>query len=84
VIDQALDANRGETDPAKKQQYAETINKRFGEQCYDLWTTWNIWGIAHKDAVHGVENFKLPDGQMSQFGQGIAGTFYPQTLWVQH
>ncbi len=84
VIDKALADNRTIPDPAKKQADAEAINKQFGQQCYNLWTSWDIWGIAHKNTVHGVENFKLPDGQMSQFGQGIAGTFYPLTLWVQH
>ena len=42
-----------------------------------------MWGIAHKPTVHGVENFALPDGEKSQFGPGIAGTFYPKTLWVE-
>jgi ABC-type transport system substrate-binding protein len=82
VIDQALEANRGETDPAKKQEYAETINKRFAEQCYDLWTTWAVWGVPHKPTVHGVENFTLPGGEQSIFGAGIGGTFYDHTLWV--
>jgi peptide/nickel transport system substrate-binding protein len=81
-IDQLLDQNRSETDPAKKQEYAEEVNRIFAEQCYNLWGTWDIWGIAHKPTVHGVENFELPDGSTSQFGQGIAGTFYPMTLWV--
>ena len=84
VIDQALDANRSETDPAKKKEYAETVNKRFAEQCYNLWTSWDIWGIAHKPTVHGVENFTLPGGEQSIFGSGIGGTFYNQTLWVEH
>jgi peptide/nickel transport system substrate-binding protein len=82
VIDQALDANRGETDPAKKKEYAETVNKQFGEQCYNLWGSWDIWGIAHKPTVHGVENFSLPGGEKSIFGSGIGGTFYDHTLWV--
>jgi peptide/nickel transport system substrate-binding protein len=81
-IDALLDKNRAETDPTKKQGYAEEVNKIFAEQCYDLWTTWDVWGIAHKPTVHGVENFTLPDGKTSQFGQGIAGTFYPMTLWM--
>ena len=81
-IDALLDKNRAETDPAKKQGYAEEVNKIFAEQCYNLWGSWDIWGIAHKPTVHGVENFTLPDGKTSQFGQGIAGTFYPMTLWT--
>jgi peptide/nickel transport system substrate-binding protein len=83
VIDQALDANRAETDPAKKKEYAETVNKRFAEQCYNLWTDWDIWAVAHKPTVHGVENFKLPGGEQSIFGSGIGGTFYNNTLWVE-
>ncbi len=82
-IDELLDKNRAETDPAKKQEYAEEVNQIFAEQCYNLWGSWDIWGIAHKPTVHGVENFELPDGAMSQFGQGIAGTFYPMTLWTE-
>ena len=70
-------------DPAKKQEYAEEVNRIFAEECYNLWGTWDIWGIAHKPTVHGVENFELPDGKTSQFGQGIAGTFYPMTLWTE-
>jgi peptide/nickel transport system substrate-binding protein len=82
-IDDLLAKNRIETDPAKKKDYAEQINKIFAEQCYNLWGSWAIWGIAHKPTVHGVENFTLPDGKTSQFGQGISGTFYPLTLWVK-
>jgi peptide/nickel transport system substrate-binding protein len=82
-IDELLDKNRAETDPELKQQYAEEVNRIFAEECYNLWGTWTIWGIAHKPTVHGVENFKLPDGGMSQFGQGIAGVFYPMTLWME-
>ena len=67
----------------RSRSYAEEVNKIFAEQCYNLWGTWDIWGIAHKPTVHGVENFELPDGSTSQFGQGIAGTFYPMTLWTE-
>ena len=38
-IDALLDKNRAETDPAKKQGYAEEVNKIFAEQCYNLWGT---------------------------------------------
>ena len=62
VIDQALDANRGETDPAKKKEYAETVNKRFAEQCYDLWNAWTTWGIVHDPAVQIPAEDLLPDG----------------------
>ncbi len=82
-IDDLLAKNRAETDPSKKKGYAEEVNKIFGEECYNLWGSWNVWGIAHKPSVHGVENITLPDGKTSQFGQGIAGVFNPMSLWVQ-
>jgi ABC-type transport system substrate-binding protein len=65
VIDQALDANRGETDPAKKQEYAETVNKRFGEQCYDLWGSWTTWALLAKPDVLWQHEETLPDGSTS-------------------
>ena len=83
VIDEALDANRGETDPAKKQELAETVNRRFGEQCY------NLWG-----AVHRVGSPRQPDGarhrrhaaavgQPRRAGRGIAGSFNVASVWVE-
>ena len=62
VIDEALDANRGATDPAKKKELAETVNKRFGEQCYDLWGSWTTWAILHKPEVQIPATMTLPDG----------------------
>ena len=60
VIDEALDANRGETDPAKKKGYAEAVNQRFGNQCFDLWGWWTTWAILHKPTVHVPATFPLP------------------------
>ena len=44
VIDKALADNRGATDPAQKKADAETVNKEFGTQCYNLWGSWEVWG----------------------------------------
>jgi ABC-type transport system substrate-binding protein len=80
VIDEALAANRGETDPALKQEYAETVNKRFGEQCYNLWIFWTVWGIPHTPAVMDVGVFTLPDGSTQSPGTG--GTFNQRSVWI--
>jgi len=82
-LDALLDENRASTDPARKKEIAESVNKLFGEQCYDLWGSYTIWGIAGKPNVKGVNLFTLPDGAQAPFGAGIAGIFYPMTLWVQ-
>ena len=60
VIDEALYANRGETDPAVKQELAETVNKQFGEQCYNLWLFWTVWGLPHTPAVMDVGSVHAP------------------------
>jgi ABC-type transport system substrate-binding protein len=65
VIDQALDANRGETDPAEKQQYAEEVNRRFGEQCYNLWGWWTTWALIARPDVRWPDERTLPDGTVS-------------------
>ena len=83
VIDEALDANRGETDPAKKLEYAETVNKRFGEQCYNLWGSYTVWGLAHTPNVHGIDDMVLPSGNPAALGAGIAGSFNVASVWVE-
>ncbi len=80
VIDKALADNRGETDPAVKKQLAETVNREFGEQCYDLWTWWTVWGIPHRPAVNDVGVFTLPNGDPASPGTG--GTFNVRSVWI--
>jgi peptide/nickel transport system substrate-binding protein len=66
IIDQALDENRGETDPAKKKGYAEAVNQRFADQCYDLWSSWTTWAVLHDDKVQVPATFTLPDGTVTK------------------
>ena len=80
VIDQALDANRGETDPAKKQEYAETVNKRFAEQCYDIWSSWTTWAELHDPKVQVPASDTLPDGSTSTPTNEIVNV---RDLWIQ-
>lgn len=82
-LDALLDENRASTDPARKKEIAEEVNRLFGTQCYDIWGSYSIWGIASKPSVHGLSLIPLPDGTNAPFGAGFAGTFYPMTLWVE-
>ena len=82
-LDALLDENRASDDPARKKAIAEEVNQLFGTQCYNLWGSYTTWDIIHKPGVNGVVTFPLPDGGNSIFGAGIAGTFYPMTLWVE-
>jgi peptide/nickel transport system substrate-binding protein len=82
-LDALLDENRAETDPARKQEIAEEVNRLFGEQCYNLWGSYSVWGILAKPNIHGVSSFALPDGSNATFGAGIGGTFYMMNVWVE-
>ena len=83
-LDELLDANRASTDPAEKKQIAEDVNKLFATECYNLWGTWTVWMVAGKPGIEGVSgsNLVMPDGSKGQDGAGIAGTFFPATLWL--
>ena len=84
-LDALLDANRASADPAEKKQIAEDVNKLFATECYNSWSWWTVWMVAHTPNVHGIdgENLVLPDDAGNAIsGSGIAGTFYPQTIWM--
>jgi peptide/nickel transport system substrate-binding protein len=86
-LDALLDANRASTDPAEKKQIAEDVNRLFAKQCYNLWGTYTVWVVAGDPNIRGIAgtNLELPDGGgPANEGSGIAGTFYPQTLWLDN
>ena len=83
ALDALLDENRASTDPARKKEIAEEVNRLFATECYNIWGSYTIWGIVYKPTVHGPSGFELPDGKGVVFGAGIAGTFYPMTLWAE-
>jgi len=82
VIDENLDKIRATDDDAEVKEAAEAINKRFGEQVYNLWSSWTVWGIAKKPDVNGLDSFELPDGQgPTIFGNGIGGSHQITQIW---
>jgi ABC-type transport system substrate-binding protein len=83
VIDQALEDNRGETDPAVKKELAETVNRTFGEQCYNLWGSYTVWGLAHSPQVHGLEDFVAPSGESICLCNGIQGVINIGSIWTE-
>ena len=49
-------------DPDARREAAEAINRIFGEQVYNWWTTWTLWGIVADNSVQNITNLELPDG----------------------
>ena len=62
-INALLDEGRAETDPAKRQEIYEEINREFASEVYNLWLNWTEWTIATQTDVHGIVGPILPDGQ---------------------
>jgi peptide/nickel transport system substrate-binding protein len=79
-IDELLDLNRGEDDPAKKTEYAEEINGIFAEQCYNLWGSWTVWMIGMREGVEGVGVMMSPEGTEVLSGNG--GFFPVAGVWL--
>lgn len=82
VIDENLDVIRTSNDDAERKTAAENINRQFGDQVYNIWNTWTVWGIIYNPRVHNVTNFILPDGSPDITGAGIAGTHQVSQIWV--
>ena len=61
-MDAAFDTIRQSGDDEERKAAAEDVNRRFGEQVYDLWTSWTVWSIGHKPEVKGIAAGALPDG----------------------
>ena len=80
VIDKALADNRGATDPATEEGCAETVNKEFATQCYNLWGSGTVWGLPHAPNVMDVGVFVNPDG--SKQSPGTGGTFNVRSVWI--
>jgi peptide/nickel transport system substrate-binding protein len=83
VIDDLLDRNREETDPAVKAGYAEEINRRIAEECWMVPTQWVVWGIASAADVYGAESDLVPGTDVPLApSQATPGVINTATLWV--
>ena len=82
-IDAQLEIIRTSDDDGARQEAAEEINRIFGEQVYNIWNTWTVWGLPHKPTVHGIDDFAFPDGGGTIPGAGIAGTHQMVQMWVE-
>ncbi len=84
MIDKALNDGRSETDPAKRKEIYEGLNKRFASQYYNIWANWTEWTIGAQPKVHGFdvkEQPKLPDD--SDPFPGLATGHPVLGLWVE-
>ncbi len=55
-IDAALDVVHTSSGPGRPQDGPEKVNKLFGEQVYNIWLSWALWGIIEQPYVNGLES----------------------------
>jgi peptide/nickel transport system substrate-binding protein len=85
VIDENLQILRESEDEDERTAAAEAINRRFGEQVYNIWAVWTYWVIGYQNEVHGVQTpVVLPDGTPGLTeGVGANGAVNVAQLWVE-
>ncbi len=84
VIDENLDIIRAATEESEVQEAAEAINKRFGEQVYNLWSSWTVWAAAQRPEVNGIDDFTIPGSDsIAIFGNGFGGSHQVAQLWIE-
>ncbi|MEO6156909.1 MAG: ABC transporter substrate-binding protein [Ilumatobacteraceae bacterium] len=66
VIDKALEVIKSNPDQAARTAAAETVNKQFGAEVYNLWLTRSLSGLISQPYVNGVSAHTIPGG-----GKGI-------------
>ena len=78
-MDTLLDDGRVETDPAKRKTIYEDINKLFGSQVYNVWSSWTVWSVAYKPTVHGLLG---PTMSSAANFPGLGTGHYVTGVWV--
>jgi ABC-type transport system substrate-binding protein len=82
-IDAGLAVIRESDDPAARKAAAEAINRRFGEQAYNLWTSWVLWAVVSNPKMHDLLEYEAPDGVEVPTGLGIGASHFLTYAWVQ-
>jgi peptide/nickel transport system substrate-binding protein len=62
VIDENLLTVRTNPDPDARREAAEAVNRRFGEQVYNLWYSWTAWSVISSRSVNAVYPKELQGG----------------------
>jgi ABC-type transport system substrate-binding protein len=82
IVDENLEKQRTETDPAKRKEYAENVNRQMAGECYSFAGSWTIWGTPHAPKVQGLGTHAFPDGTASRDGAGFSGQFWTNNIWI--
>ena len=79
-MDALLEEGRSETDPDRRSEIYQDVNRIFGEQVYNLWQSYTRWAVATGTDVHGVLDTPLPDG--SAPAPGLSAGHSLASTWI--
>jgi peptide/nickel transport system substrate-binding protein len=79
-MDAAFQTIKSNPDPAARKEATETVNRIFGEQVYNLWTSWSLWAVIEQPYVNGLETNTLIDGGEG-VGLAFSGRHQMNQLW---
>ena len=68
-------------DEAARKEAAEEVNRIFGEQVYNLWSTWALWAVIEGPYVNGLESNVLPDSGEQGVGLAFSGRHQMNQIW---
>jgi ABC-type transport system substrate-binding protein len=84
-VDRFLNEIRSNTDADARQEAAEDLNRRFGDQVFNVWFWWTQWALAHDDNVHNVEGTTIPGAPEGvrgiNMGSNLAGAVFPGEIY---
>jgi peptide/nickel transport system substrate-binding protein len=80
-MDAALETLKTNPDPAARQAAAEEVNRIFGEQVYNLWSSWALWAVIEAPYVNGLESNILPDSGEQGVGLAFSGRHQMNQIW---
>jgi peptide/nickel transport system substrate-binding protein len=79
-IDRLLGQGRTTADPVERTQIYEDLNRRLGEQAWNLWLYYTPWTVATAPDVHGVPG----EGPSSADPfPGLAAGHLVSYMWVE-
>jgi len=79
-MDEQFAIIKSNPDPEARAEAAQEVNRIFGEQVYNWWLSWTLWGIVSQPNVNGVQRHDLPDGEEG-IGLAFAGLHQTNQMW---
>ena len=76
-VDSLLDEGRSESDPAKRKEIYQDLNRQMASQVHGLWSWYTPWAIVEGANVHGILGPPLPGADASKPSSDTDENFKP-------